>query len=78
MDKEWLKEKEFLDLFDRCWVLITEGGNERRLSSFIWITWKSSSGIWKFRGGGNWERHKGRSCVSFGICLTEDVDVLSK
>ena len=78
MDKEWVKEKEFLDLLDRCWVLITEEGNERRLSCFIWITWKSSSEIWKFRGGGNWESHKGRSCVSFGICLTEDVDVLSK
>ena len=34
MDKEWVKEKEFLDLLDRCWVLITEEGNERRLSRF--------------------------------------------
>ena len=37
----------------------------------IWITWKSFSGMWTFRGGRNRERHKGISCVSFGICLTE-------
>ena len=43
----------------------------------IW-TWKSFSGIWKFRGGGNWERHKGRSYGFFEIFLTEDVCDTSK